>query len=98
MVGIVMNWLSVAGFSVSCAIILSASSVAAQSGTDLRHDKADIFMARYADCIIRDKKTRLVASQFVKSIPNTAEYVDLASKASNSKCLRLALADRALLR
>lgn len=87
MVGIVMNWLSVAGFSVSCAIILSASSVAAQSGTDLRHDKADIFMARYADCIIRDKKTRPVASQFVRSIPNTAEYVDLASKASNSKCL-----------
>ena len=82
-----MKRLGVARFSEACAIILSASAVAAQSETDLPHDKADVFVAKYADCIIRDKKTRLVASQFVRSIPNTAEYIDLASKASNSKCL-----------
>ena len=82
-----MKRFGVAGFSIACAIGLLSSAAYAQLGKDLRHDKADVFVARYADCIIRDKKTRLVAIEFVRSIPNTTEYADLASKASNSKCL-----------
>ncbi|NII58327.1 hypothetical protein FHR74_001781 [Sphingomonas aerolata] len=82
-----MKWFGAAGFLIACVSILPPSAFSAQFGTDLPHDKADVFVARYADCIIRDKKTRLVAIEFVRSIPDTAEYADLASKASNSKCL-----------
>lgn len=82
-----MQRFGVASFSIACVSVLSASAVVAQFGADLPQDKADVFVARYADCIVGGEKTRSVALEFIKSVPNTRESAELAAKASNSKCL-----------
>ncbi len=75
------------GFLLACCCILNNSLAMAKVSLHLSENEADVYLAKYVDCIVEHKTTRTVAAKFLKQVINSKPYFALAAEAAPSSCM-----------